>query len=243
MIKMLLISATGKKYIIKDHSKSFHCTDGMLSADDLSKTKPGDTIKTNTGVEFNVLEVAFIDEYKKIKRGPQVIPRKDIGLIITECGLNKDSVVIESGAGSGATGSFLAKMCKKVYAYEIREDFAKTVKGNIQRLGLKNYKLYVADAKCGFKEKNVDTIILDLPDPWELIQVAKKSLKIGGFLVSYSPTIPQTMDFVQSLDASFIHFKTCEILERQWEIKLRKVRPKSQSIGHSGFLSFSRRIK
>jgi tRNA (adenine57-N1/adenine58-N1)-methyltransferase catalytic subunit len=240
---MLLINTAGKKYIINDPSKSFHCTDGMFTSDDLSKAKPGDTVKTNTGKAYHVIDKSFIDEYKKIKRGPQVIPRKDIGLIITECGLNKGSVIIESGAGSGATGSFLAKMCKKVYSYEIREDFAKTVKGNILKLGLKNYKLYIADAKDGFKEKDVDAVILDLPDPWELIQVAKKSLKIGGFLVSYSPTIPQTMDFVQGLDSSFMHFKTSEIIERKWEVKLRKVRPMSQSIGHSGFLSFARRIK
>ena len=239
---MLLINTAGKKYIINDPSKSFHCTDGMFTSDDLSKAKPGDTVKTNTGKAYHVIDKSFIDEYKKIKRGPQVIPRKDIGLIITECGLNKGSVIIESGAGSGATGSFLAKMCKKVYSYEIREDFYNLVKGNIEFLGIKNMKLKNKDAKLGFDEKNVDIIILDLPDPWELVEVAKKSLKPGGFLVSYSPTVPQVMDFIEALDKDFVYLKTCEVIERQWEVKLRKVRPRSQQIGHSGFLSFIRKI-
>ena len=131
--------------------------------------------------------------------------------------------------------------CKKVYSYEIRKDFHDLTKKNIEMLQIKNITLKNKDAKKGFTEKNVDVVILDLPDPWKLIKVAKKSLKIGGFLVSYSPTIPQVMDFVNALD--FQYLKTSELIEREWEITQRKVRPKSQAIGHSGFLSFARKIK
>ena len=85
---------------------------------------------------------------------------------------------------------------------------------------------------------------MDLPEPWKAINAAKKALKVGGFLVSYSPTIPQTQDFVNKInkDKDFVHVKTSEIIEREWEIDERKVRPKSQQIGHSGFISFTRRI-
>ena len=73
---------------------------------------------------------------------------------------------------------------------------------------------------------------------------AKKALKAGGFLVSYSPTIPQTADFVNKInsDKNFVHVKTSEVIERNWEIDERKVRPKSQQIGHSGFVSFVRKV-
>ena len=241
MTKILCIK--DRKYLIKDESKDFHCNYGLIKSEDIKKAKPGDVVKTNTGIELTVLDADFIDLYKKIKRGPQIIPRKDVGLIITETGLNKDSVVIETGAGSGGLGLFLSKICKKVYSYEIREDFFKLVKSNAEFLNIKNYLIKNKDAKLGFSEKNVDVIVLDLPDPWELIDSVKKSLKIGGFLVSYSPTIPQVMDFVESLDDSFNYIKTSEIIEREWEINKRKVRPRSQAIGHSGFLSFVRKIK
>ena len=71
-----------------------------------------------------------------------------------------------------------------------------------------------------------------------------KGYEVGGFLVSYSPTIPQTADFVNEVnkDKDFVHVKTSEIIERNWEIDGRKVRPRSQQIGHSGFISFVRRI-
>ena len=240
MAKML-INDKNKKFIVKKDTDELHTNYGLIK--NLKKAKLGSKVKSNTGHEFTVVEADFIDLYRKIKRKAQIIPLKDIGLIITETGLNKDSIVIETGAGSGALGCFLAKMCSKVYSYEIREDFYNLVKKNIEFFNIDNLILKNKDAKKGFAEKNVDVVILDLPDPWELIKVAKKSLKIGGFLVSYSPTTPQVMDFVNNLDDSFIHLKTAEIIEREWEVKGRKVRPKSQAIGHSGFLSFARRVK
>ena len=237
----MLINDKNKKFIVKKDTDDLHTNYGLIK--NLKKAKLGSKVKSNTGHEFTLVKADFIDLYRKIKRKAQIIPLKDIGLIITETGLNKDSIVIETGAGSGALGCFLAKMCSKVYSYEIREDFYNLVKKNIEFFNIDNLILKNKDAKKGFAEKNVDVVILDLPDPWELIKVAKKSLKIGGFLVSYSPTTPQVMDFVNNLDDSFIHLKTAEIIEREWEVKGRKVRPKSQAIGHSGFLSFARRVK
>ena len=68
--------------------------------------------------------------------------------------------------------------------------------------------------------------------------------KPGGFLVSYSPTIPQVSDFVAEIKkhGHFALIKTIEISEREWEISERKIRPKSTAIGHSGFLTFVRKI-
>ncbi len=239
---MKILFHKGRQYLVRDEEKDYHTKDGFLKAGDIKKAKPGAKILSNTGKEFTVLEPFFIDLYNKLKRKAQIIPRKDIGLIIAETGLNKDSVVIEAGAGSGAAGCFLAKICKKVYSYEIREDFYDLVKKNIEFFGLKNLDLKNQDAKKGFKEKDADLVLLDLPDPWELVEAANMSLKPGGFLVSYSPTIPQVMDFVEALGQDFTYIKTSEIIERHWEINKRKVRPMSQQIGHSGFLSFARKI-
>ena len=41
---------------------------------------------------------------------------------------------------------------------------------------------------------------------------------------------------------SLAHIKTVELIEREWEAEERKVRPKSKGIGHSGFLSFARKV-
>jgi len=235
-----LITDKGKMFF---HKKGdLHTQYGFVKEDILKKSKPGTVVTTNTGKEMTVLEPGFMDMYKKIKRGAQIIPLKDIGKIITETGINKDSVVLDAGSGSGALCCFLANLVKKVYTYEIREDFSDIVKKNIEFLGLKNVVLKKKDIYEGISEKNLDLIILDLPEPWKVIPHAG-SIKIGGYLISYSPTLPQVSDFVEEIKKTdgFTYLKTIEIIEREWEIEKRKIRPRSQPIGHSGFLSFVRR--
>ncbi|MFH0805438.1 MAG: methyltransferase domain-containing protein [Patescibacteria group bacterium] len=229
------------KFLIKDQDNDFHTKYGYFKKEDLKKSSK---VISNTKKEFTVFDPYFIDLYKKIKRGAQIVPLKDIGLIVAETGVNNKSKVVDAGAGSGALCCFLANIVKEVTTYEIREDFIKIVKHNIDFLNLKNIAIKNKNIYDGIDEKNIDLVLLDLPEPWKAIESAKKALKIGGFLVSYSPTIPQTADFVNEInnDKDFVHVKTSEILEREWEIDGRKVRPRSQQIGHSGFISFIRKI-
>lgn len=231
------------KFLIKDESKDFHTKYGFFKKEDLKK-KTGSKIISNTKKEFTVFDPYFIDLYRKIKRDAQIIPLKDIGLIVAETGINNSSKVVDAGAGSGALCCFLANIVKEVTTYEIREDFIEIVKKNIDFLKLKNIKIKHKSIYESIDEKNIDLVTLDLPEPWEAIESAKKALKTGGFLVSYSPSIPQSTDFINKInkDENFVHIKTSEILEREWEIDGRKVRPRSQQIGHSGFISFARRI-
>jgi len=84
--------------------------------------------------------------------------------------------------------------------------------------------------------------LLDVPSPWDVIKHMDK-IKAGGYIVNYSPTIPQVMDFVNSLSEDLFHVKTIELVQREWEVTGRKVRPKTfQELGHSGFLSFVRKL-
>jgi len=239
----ILTTKEGKSFFIKDTSKDFHCQFGLIKAKDLKK-KDGSVIKTNTKKELTIFTPSFIDTYKKIKRAPQIITRKDAAMIIAETGINKESKIVDAGAGSGALAIFLANICKEVTTYEIRKDFIKIVKKNKELLDLKNLKIKNKDIYKGIEEKNIDLITLDLPEPWKAIEPAKKALKPGGFLVNYSPTIPQVMDFIKQVnkDNNLTHIKTIELIQREWEIDQRKVRPKTTQTVHTGFLSFVRKI-
>jgi len=243
-IKKILITPEGRKFYIRDLNSDFHSQFGFVKKADLKK-KDGTTVLTNTGREMVVFKPSFIDSYRRIKRDPQIIPLKDIAAIIAETGVDRTSLVVDAGAGSGALCCFLANVAKKVVTYELREDFAATCRQNFEFLGLKNITLKRKNIYEGIDEKNVDLITFDLPEPWMALEHAKKALKIGGFLVSYSPTIPQVADFVNAAVKieGMMHIKTIEIIEREWEVSDRKVRPRSQMIGHTGFLSFLRRVK
>jgi tRNA (adenine57-N1/adenine58-N1)-methyltransferase len=241
-MKKALITRENKTYFF--NGEDMHTQYGVIRKKDIEKSKPGTLLETNTGKKMTVIEPDFSDRYRKIKRRAQVIPKKDIGQIIAECGLNSKSKVLEAGAGSGGLCLALANVVKKVYSYEIREDFSSIVKQNIKTMGFSNVVLKDHDIYTGIPDKNFDCIVLDLPEPWKAAEHALAALKIGGRLVSYSPSIIQARDMITELRRikGFVYIKTCEIIERIWEAEGRKVRPKEQPIIHSGFLTFARKV-
>jgi len=196
------------------------------------------------GKEFILLDADFIDEYKKIKRTSQIMMLKDIGYIISYTGINNKSIIVDAGTGCGANAIYLAHLCKEVISYEINKENIKAAKENIKKLNLKNIKVKEKSIFLGIDEENVDLIVLDLPTPWNAINNCEKALRIGGYLVCYNPQITQTLDFVNTImnNDKFLYEKTIELIEREWRIEGRIARPKSEGIGHTGFLTFCRRV-
>lgn len=238
----MLISSSGRKFMFRE--ADLHTQYGFIKKEVINKSKLGSKLKTNKDVNLFLIEPSFKDLYEKIKRMAQIIPLKDIGTIISEAGINKESKVLDAGSGSGGLACFLAKIAKKVVSYELREDHLAVVKKNKEVLELKNLEVKSGDIYLGVKEKDIDVMILDLPEPWKALETAKDALKVGGFLVSYSPHVPQSVDFVNAVrsDFNFIYLKTLEVIQREWEIDGRKVRPQASRISHSGFISFARLV-
>lgn len=230
-----------RKYFVKDTSKDFHCAEGFFTASDLRK-KDGSALKSSTGRSFHIFAPAFSDLYARISRSAQIIPLKDIGFIIAETGINRHSIVVDAGSGSGALALFMASIAKKVFTYEIRDDFIDIVRKNIGLLGFRNIKVIKADFYSEARERGAELVTLDLPEPWRALDSAASCLKAGGFVASYSPSVPQTGDFCDAVrsDSRFMLVKAVEIIEREWEVEGRKIRPKSRSVIHSGFVSIAR---
>lgn len=237
------IVAKAKTYFITDLSKDVQTLYGTVSQKDLSKPS-GSTIKTDMDKEFVILDASYIDIFKRLRKLPQTIPLKDIGIIIAETGLNKDSVVVDGGIGSGALTGALAHIAKHVTAYEIRDDCIQTAESNLKALGITNITIKKKSLYDGIDEKEVDIITIDVPEPWHVIRHAAKALKIGGFMVNYSPNTTQVQEFVNEVQKhdNLLHTKTIEIIERLWKVYGKIVHPKGTDIGHSGFITFVRKI-
>ncbi|MBW3020323.1 methyltransferase domain-containing protein, partial [Candidatus Woesearchaeota archaeon] len=169
---------------------------------------------------------------------------KDIGVIITESGITRDSIVVEGGSGTGALTTYLAKIAKKVYSYDIRSENQEIAKYNVERLNLDNVEFKLQSMYEKINEKDVDVVIMDLPEPWQALENAKNAVKVGGIIVAYCPTIPQVSNFVEAVkkDDQLHHIKAIELIERTWKVKGLAVRPVSDSIGHTAFLIFARRV-
>ncbi|MBS3107652.1 methyltransferase domain-containing protein [Candidatus Woesearchaeota archaeon] len=222
-------------------SKDLHTHSGIIKEEQIKKAKDGDILKASSGKEFTIISADFLDRIKRIKRGSQALLQKDIGLIIAKTGVNRDSIVVDAGTGSGMLASFLANVVKKVYTYEINESNLEMAKENFSSLELNNIELKNKNITEGIDEKEVDLITLDLSNPELVLEYAYNSLKFGGYLVCYCPQITQIMAVVEN-NKKFTVQEVTELLERHWAVDGRKVRPKSPMVAHSAFLIFLRKI-
>ena len=235
-----------KKILIRKNKKYYwdrgdlHTESGVIKEEDLNKDTT--EVKAHSGKEFSVAPALFLDKIEKIRRDPQAMLEKDIALILTYTSIDKNSIVLEAGTGSGKLTSFLARTAKKVYSYEINKDNINLAKKNLEFLEINNVEIKNKDIYEGIDEKDLDLIILDLPMPWKAVKNCYSALKQGAFLVSYLPTIPQVIEFIEEVNKhNFLVIKTVELIEREWIVEGQRTRPKS-SLQHTAFLSFVRRL-
>ena len=137
----------------------------------------------------------------------------------------------------------LVKPNGHVYSYEIREEFYEIAKKNIEMLNLFEYvTLKLKNALEGIDEKDVDCVIMDIPNPWDLISIAKEALKGSGILISFSPTINQVEKTLRSLiENKFIDIHVVELIEREFQVDPSRLRPKTTIIGHTGYITWARK--
>jgi len=178
----------------------------------------------------------FLDKIQKIKRGPAIMQEKDIGVILTNTSINKDSIVLDSGTGSGKLSAYLSQFVKKVYSYEKIKEFYEIAKDNFNFLKIKNIELKNKDISEGINEKNLDLITLDLLEPEKILIHAKEALKEGGYLVSYLPNMTQVIEFIKNIPKEFIVEKILENIERSWIVKDKIAKPEHTGLLHTGFL-------
>jgi tRNA (adenine57-N1/adenine58-N1)-methyltransferase catalytic subunit len=99
----------------------------------------------------------------------------------------------------------------------------------------------VRDTYEGIDERDLDRVLLDLPEPWRAVDHAAKALAPGGILLGYLPTILQTARLREALEQSaFGLAQTLEVLHRGWNVDGQSVRPDHRMVAHTGFLTVAR---
>ena len=236
MINKVLIDQKGNRYYWTNGDLNTPL--GVLK----EKSIKSGLIESHQGKKFYCFDATFVDHFEKIKRGgPAILVKKDVGIILSRTGIGKKSKVLDAGTGTGVLASNLANISDNVTSYEINKDFYEIAKHNIEFLGVK-VKQKLKDITQGIDEKDLDLITLDLPEPWLIFDHAKKALKSGGFLVCYLPNITQVMRAVDNIGIDFVVDCVSEIIEREWHVEGKKVRPKNQGLLHTAFLVFLRRV-
>jgi tRNA (adenine57-N1/adenine58-N1)-methyltransferase len=197
--------------------------------------------------EFYIFQPSLVDKLLGLKRKAQIILPKDIAHIVLHCSIESGHSVLEAGIGSGSLTTALANAVApngKVISYDNRDDFIKHAVKNLKQAGFdKLVTVKNKDVTKGIGEKNLDTVVLDIPNPWDAIGHAWNSLKNGGYLCCYSPLISQVEKTVKEIKKhGFIEVKTFENIQREMVVSDRGTRPSFNMLGHTGYLTFARKI-
>ncbi|MGC9068174.1 MAG: tRNA (adenine-N1)-methyltransferase [Thermoprotei archaeon] len=243
---VLLILDVRRKYLIKvREGGELHTHKGIIKHSDLIGMPYGSSIVSSMGYKFYVARPMIRDYIEKFARRTQIIYPKDAAYILMIGNIGPGSRVVEAGTGSGALTCMLANVVRPdghVYSYEIREEFLKEAEKNIEKAGLKNWvTLKLQDITKGIDERDLDAVILDMPDPWLVVSNAKKSLKGAAPLISFLPTTNQIMKLLPYLkNEGFFDIHVVELIEREYQPEPEKLRPRNIIIGHTGYIVYAR---
>jgi tRNA (adenine57-N1/adenine58-N1)-methyltransferase len=244
--RVLLVDAKERRYLVKLRvGATFHTHAGLVAHDDLIGRDEGTTIEGSTGRQFLVLRPTLADVVLKMPRGAQVIYPKDLGAILVSADVGPGMRILEAGVGSGALSMTLLRAGASVVGYELREEFAARARENVVALlGEEiDYDIQIRDVTEGIDEVGLDRVILDLPNPWDVVAVAHKALRPGGILLAYLPTINQVAQLRAALGTeSWGLAESAELLRRSWHVEPRSVRPDHRMVAHTGFLTTARRL-
>lgn len=244
--RILLIDQKDRRHLVTlVRGQRFHTHAGIIDHDSLIGVEEGTTIFATTGRRLLALRPSLTDVVLKMPRGAQVIYPKDLGAMVVMADIFPGVRVLEAGVGSGALSMALLRCGASVLGYEIREEFADRAKSNVVAyLGeAVDYTVEIRNVYEGIDETGLDRILLDLPEPWRVLPHAERSLRPGGLLCAYLPTINQTARLRKGLERGpFGLAETVEILRRTWHIEDRSVRPDHRMVAHTGFLTIARRL-
>jgi tRNA (adenine57-N1/adenine58-N1)-methyltransferase len=244
----LLIDNKQRRYLVTLRAgQQFHSHSGYLEHDAIIGADEGTTITSTKGSPYLALRPTLADFVLKMPRGAQVIYPKDLGPIMMLADIFTGARVLESGVGSGALSMTLLRAGAVVTGYELREDFAGRAQNNVAAfLGdevRSRYSVEVRDSYEGLDVTGMDRIVLDLPEPWQVVKHAEGALRPGGILVSYTPSITQVVQLREALvDSAFELAETVEVLNRTWHVEGQAVRPDHRMVAHTGFLTHARLV-
>lgn len=247
--QVLLIDSKKRRYLITlVAGKEFHSHSGTVAHDAVIGSAEGTTFRSSHGMNYTVIRPTLSEFILKMPRGAQVIYPKDLGPILLLADIFPGARVLESGIGSGALSMTMLRSGADIVGYELREDFAsRAVKNVTAFLGeevLDRYRVEVRDCYEGIEETDLDRIVLDLPEPWQVVKHAERALHPGGILLAYTPQITQAVQLRETLqESAFGMAETVEVLHRSWHIEGQSVRPDHRMVAHTGFLTHARLLE
>jgi tRNA (adenine57-N1/adenine58-N1)-methyltransferase len=249
--RILLVDQRGRRYLVRlQPGQTWHSHGGTLPHDLILGSQEGILVHSASGMVFRCFRPRLADFVLKMPRGAQVVYPKDVGAILVEADVYPGARVLEAGTGSG---SLTLALCRatgpkgRVVSYELRPEFLAKATQNLEAF------FGSLPAWLELREEDVievagtgevfDRAILDLPEPWAVLDALDHVLAPGAILCGYLPTTVQVQQLVLALEAHGLeHVETFEVLHRAWHVTRRSVRPDHRMVAHTGFVTVARRV-
>ena len=245
--QVLLVDNKKRRHLVTlEVGGQFHTHAGIVAHDDLIGHSDGTTVHTSRNARLVAVRPTLAEYVLEMPRGAQVIYPKDLGPILVLADVFPGAQILESGVGSGALTTALLRAIGPtghVTGYEIREDFAQRATRNVHGFLGEDVPLSVEvrDVYEGIEERELDRIMLDLPEPWRVVKHALEALRPGGIMLAYLPTILQVGRLREELaNAPFGMVETLEVMQRTWHVEGQSIRPDHRMVAHTGFLTHAR---
>jgi tRNA (adenine57-N1/adenine58-N1)-methyltransferase catalytic subunit len=248
---IVLVDKVGRRHRVRLQAGERHSLhSGVIAHDELIGRPEGIVVTTQLGARLLAVRPTFAEQVTGRQRQAQPIYPKDLGALLVGADIHPGARVLEAGTGTGALTLALLRAVGSeglVVSYEQREDFLEAAKRAIsETLGgvPPNLDLKLGDVYAGIDERDMDRVMLDLPEPWQAVAGAKPALRPGGIIFAHCPNVSQVQRFFECLREvrGFGMLEAFEVLQRGWTVRGRSMRPSHRMVAHTGFLCFARRL-
>lgn len=218
--------------------------------DDLIGAPVGGTVRSAQGEAFFIVRPTLARWVESMPRFAKTIYPKEAGPILVHGDIAPGQRVLEAGLGSGGLTLVLLRAvgpAGEVISYDVRDASLRKGQANVAAwygAAPAHHVVREQDATEAIVDADLDRIVLDLPEPWLVVPHARGALRPGGILIAFLPTVMQVHELTNALrdTGCFAAIETLETMQRAWQVGRRAVRPENQGIGHTGFLTFARRV-
>jgi tRNA (adenine57-N1/adenine58-N1)-methyltransferase len=246
---VLLFHTPRKKWLAKvTQDKKLHTHLGIIDISAVIGIEYGSAVKTTEGKLIFLIEPTIHDFIMKSERRTQIVYPKDLGYIAARTGLKNGSKVLEIGTGSAALATFMASIVKPeghIYSFDVNPEFMEIAKRNLEKAGMSAYvTIRQHDPHQGVDVREADVAIVDLGDPWTVVNQVHDALKGSGAFVAICPTMNQIEKTATELKrAGYADIDCVELMIRNMEAREGMTRPSMRMIGHTTYLVFARKVQ
>ena len=149
--------------------------------------------------------LAYADTEIPLGHGETMVPPRVDARLMHDLQLTGTEKVLEIGTGSGYLAALLAGRAQRVVSLEINPELASNARNNLQRAGITNVDVRVADGSTGASgDAPFDAIVLG-GSVAEVPQALLQQLKVGGHLlaiVGQEPMMVATL-YTRTADAAW----------------------------------------